>query len=462
MKRLSIRGSLTAWFVGSTIVLLAASSLAFWVGLDRALRSGLDDSLRARAETIAVLCEWEGDLGRVEFEFSDELARRLAAGREGHGLEVWGWPGGRLHGSGAPLAAPPPPDAVQPAPFAFATLDTNDAEPRRVCTHRAHRENADGSVAFDVAVSISESLRPIERQLARAGWLVLLFAGGAAAIAVAFGALVSRRLVRPLRSLETAAAAVQGGARAPMPRRGSGDELDRLAQVLDDAFGSLHEALERQARFTADAAHELRNPIAVIHNAADVALRQERTGAQYREFLADVLATARRLADVVDALLLLARMDAGALRGVFADVDLSVLARDAVGGDRRVRVEGADDTVVRAEPRLLRVLIDNLLSNALRYAGPTAPVELVVKNGGPVTLAVRDRGPGIPAAARQRIFDRFYRVSSADAGDGAGLGLAIVAEVARVHGAALGVDSSAAGTCVTVTFPAHREPAAAT
>jgi len=483
MRPLSIRASVTLWFVALTTLLLVGFSATLHSSLSRTLHADLDVELRARAQTLVGFCDWDEEAGKVEFELPDELGAELGAGRAGRGLEVWTWPDhAPLHVAGEPIPPAPAPTPTTGAalPTALAmgaspplpderlvTLD-GDA-PRRLCTLIAHvaARPAEGDEpahpGFDVQVRATESLAPVEAQLRSIGWLIVALVAVTVVVVVAFGLFLSRRVTRPLEQLGRAAATVRAGGRTPMPRRGSGDEVDALADVLDATFASLADAMDRQARFTADAAHELCNPIAVIRNAADVALRHERSAAEYRDFLGDVLATSDRMAAIVAALLTLARMDAGTLRSRFRDLDLRAVVAESVAalaerGTRVVVTDGAP-APLRGDAGLLRVLLDNLLANALRHA-EGQPVEVAVRPDGDdhVLLSVRDHGPGVPVEARQRIFERFFRVA-APAADrrtghaGTGLGLAIVAEVARVHAAACDVEDSEPGARFIVRFP---------
>ncbi|MFO0981428.1 MAG: histidine kinase dimerization/phospho-acceptor domain-containing protein [Planctomycetota bacterium] len=467
MRPLSIRVSLIAWFVGSTMLLLVSFSVTLYLSIDHALRASLDAQLQAQAQTLAALCDWDDETSAVEFDLSPELAAEFRARVSGCGLDVRTWPAqGLLCQLGQPL---PPVTASTPdgaLPPSTRLMSFSDSEPRRLCavlaTIPAVAESATepAAPAFSVLVRVTQSLRPLQLQMQRVSWLILMLVAGALVVVLAFGWFLSRRVVRPLDRLGKAAAAVSPGGDARMPRHGSGDEVDQLADILDATFASLKESLARQARFTADAAHELRNPISVIRNAAAVALRQERSGEEYRAFLADVLVTSRRMGGIVEALLLLARMDAGVVRGRFASVNLLAIAsesRDAFAEQRsRVRLKNGTGAMVRGEAGLLRVLTDNLLSNALRYSPEDQPVDVTVRQDDRgIALSVRDFGPGVSEATRALMFERFFRGEAAPLDPaGAGLGLAIVAEVARLHAAACDVENAAPGTRVTVWFPA--------
>jgi signal transduction histidine kinase len=472
MRRLTLRARVTAWFIGVVMLLLGGFSFTLYTRLRSALHEGVDTALAARAEALLGACEWDEESGDVEFKPSPQVAAEFDAGHPGRGLEVWsGSSRKQLHRSGDSIpgerpAGPLPADVDRAVTFA----DVDGDPRRRLCTLLArlpavpaHDDDPDRP-AYEVAVRITESFAAVDAQLGRVAWPALALIGGAWLVVLAFGDFLSRHFVRPLRELNAAADAVRPGERAKMPRSGNGDELDQLAAVLDRTFASLEESLERQTRFTANAAHELRNPIAVIRNATEVALRHERTGDEYRRFLADALAASLQVGRMVDALLLLARLDAKAAQPLFNDVDLGDVARESAAAlapdSGAIRIENGADGTVRGERGLLRVLVDNLLDNAFRFRGEK-PVEVGIArgDGGDITLRVRDFGPGLPAEEREHVFERFYRVDGRQNGhDGAGLGLSIVADVARLHGAKCCVEDAAPGTRVVVTFPARDPP----
>ncbi len=468
MKPLSIRTGLTAWFVGLTFLLLLAFSAVLYASVSRTLHDGLDKRLETTARGLAALADWEEKAHAVEIELSKQLAAQQEASHPEMSQEVWDWPDQwSVHRSGKAIDVPLPDasfgqgvDLTACPAVVFSTIDTPEGA-RRLCTllhHCAPSPEDLEDLEFDVLVRVAEDLAPVQAQLAQLAWVVVILAAISAAVVLIFGVLISRRVIRPLKELGKAATAIRAGRAVKLPRRGTGDEVDDLGEILDEAFSRLEDALQRQTRFTSDAAHELRNPIAVIRNAAEIALRRKRSPDEYRDFFGDVLATAKRMGQVVEALLLLARLDAGQAASTFEKVDLVAVAHDSAtaqplaGG--RVSIEGKSPAFVEGDEGLLRVLIDNLLSNALRYSGREAPVNVTVVNSDGVTLSVKDEGPGIPSDAVGRVFDRFYRIESANPDvPGAGLGLALVSEVARVHSVESRIDTSQGGTCVIVKFP---------
>ncbi|MEU8382990.1 ATP-binding protein [Streptosporangium sp. NPDC048865] len=222
--------------------------------------------------------------------------------------------------------------------------------------------------------------------------------------------------------------------RVPVPR--SRDEIARLAETMNRTLDRLELAVSRHKRFVADAAHELRSPLAILRTRLELA----RPGPLAAEALTDV----ERIQALTSDLLLLARLDAGE-PACHEEVDLGQVTAEEAARSRprpevRVTLEVAADTVVLGSAGQLRRLVANLVDNAVRHAGSAVTVRLAV-DGGEAVLDVRDDGPGIPAEHHEAVFDRFTRLDEArdrDAG-GAGLGLAIARDIAVRHGGSLRV-----------------------
>jgi len=242
--------------------------------------------------------------------------------------------------------------------------------------------------------------------------------------------------------------------RVPPPE--TGDEIARLAETMNATLDRLADAAERQRRFVADAAHELRSPLAGLRNTVEVALAHGDSADP------QVLrATIERLHRLTDDLLLLARLERTA-PAAGKPVDLTAIA-DELAGERRYRVPPEERIVVdAAEPALvtgreeeLARLLGNLLDNACRYARDRITVTVAKPKPGWVRVVVRDDGPGIPEADRERVFERFARVDEArDRGHGgAGLGLAIARDIAERHGGRLYAARSAGGACLVAELP---------
>lgn len=240
-------------------------------------------------------------------------------------------------------------------------------------------------------------------------------------------------------------------------------EIEPLTDALDGLLGRLRAAFERERRFTADAAHELRTPLAGLKTQAQVALRAGSPEDQ-RHALRQVVAGVDRMTRLVEQLLTLARLTDASPRRDLAPVGLSALAAQAVAAlSEQAREAGValgldarEEAWVRGDPDALAILLRNLVDNALRYGASGGRVDVSVRPGGSgAVLAVTDAGPGIPAGDRERVLERFYR-GGGEARPGSGLGLAIVRDVARWHGARLDLEAGEGGRglSVRVAFPA--------
>lgn len=249
--------------------------------------------------------------------------------------------------------------------------------------------------------------------------------------------------------------------------RGPDDELSRLASAFDEMLDRLEAAFAREQRFVADAAHELRTPLAVMKTNLEVALRQDRSARDYRTVLEELREETERLSRLAEGLLWLARSDAPHLPPP-GPVALDALVLESV--DRlaatAARKRIAFDTA-RLEPveiyghaeRLQRALF-NVLDNAVKYTPPEGRVTVVARHAGTrAEMSVHDTGPGIPAEHLPHVFERFYRADAARSRSdgGAGLGLAIARELIEAEGGELRAENKPGeGSTFVFTFPAGR------
>jgi signal transduction histidine kinase len=254
--------------------------------------------------------------------------------------------------------------------------------------------------------------------------------------------------LRPVEVLRREAAAIPAmdlSRRLAVP---SARELAALAATLNDLLRRAHEAAEQQRRFIADAAHELRNPVAALLSSLEV--HERVTGDPEAAGLAR---QAERLSELVNDLLALARLDSGSA-GLPPPVDLGQLVREEAASRPSISVNIVP-AVVRADAGLLRRAVANLLDNAVRHA--RHDVDVCIEIDGPdVVLSVTDDGPGVPDSERERIFDRFTRLDDArsrDAG-GVGLGLAIARETVVAAGGSVRVEDARPGARFVVRLPA--------
>ena len=281
-------------------------------------------------------------------------------------------------------------------------------------------------------------------------------------IALLLGRIGVNHGLKPLTDLAEQIEARGQNNLSPVPQSGLPREARVLVARINELLERLSNALRAQKRFVADAAHQLRTPLAAVllhaeraERATDVMSEREALGALHR--------SVERAARLSAQLLALARTDPEAIAAIeLKPVDLTALARQ-VGEEwvRRALERDIDfglvvpdhPVLVRGDERMLSEVLSNLIDNALRYGGSGGHVTLLVEAGSPTRLAVQDDGPGIPPEERSRIFERFYRVHNSDS-DGCGLGLSIVDEIARLHNATVEVSSGAndRGSRFTVVF----------
>ena len=304
-------------------------------------------------------------------------------------------------------------------------------------------------------------LREVEVTLARIREMFLIAIPLLIAAAATGGWFLAKRSFAPVTSMATRAAEIGASTLHERLPVGADDELGALARVLNDLLDRLEGSFEQQRRFMADASHELRTPAAVIRAEADVTLsRTTRSETEYRESMSVVQDAARRLTRIVDDIFLLARADAGHLVMHAAPIDLdevvlgAVRALQPIASERRVRIELLEvvDARIVGDADLLGRVMLNLLDNAVKHAPADSAVEVRMSSrNGSYDVSVVDSGPGIPEAARERVFERFYRVDTAraraesTATSGAGLGLAIARRLADMHRGAVDLVSSRAG-----------------
>jgi signal transduction histidine kinase len=287
------------------------------------------------------------------------------------------------------------------------------------------------------------------------------------ALAAILGWIFSGRALRPVHRITTAArAASEHNLSARVAPTGPRDELRELAETFDEMLGRLQAAFEGQQRFIANASHELRTPLAVMRATVDVVLgNPDSTAGDLRAMGEDIRAAVDHAEHLIGALLILARNERGLT--VREETDLATVAEDVLDttglGDRRVHAT-LEPAVISGDPVLAERLIANLVDNAVRYNLPAGDIWISTRTmAGSSQLTVATTGPVISPADAGRIFQPFQRLSDRTSQDGFGLGLAIVASIAAIHGGtATARPRDDGGLSVTVTIPSAGTPAQGT
>ncbi|MEA3213564.1 MAG: two-component system, OmpR family, sensor kinase [Chthoniobacter sp.] len=312
---------------------------------------------------------------------------------------------------------------------------------------------------FLVGRSIEGELREL-RQLA---WYLGAAGGGVLALGLLGGWWMASRVIRPIAAIsDTAEKIATGDLSQRIPTANSDDELGRLTSVLNSTFSRLDAAFTQQARFTADAAHELRTPVAAVLMHAQNGLASQPLNDEQRESFESCQRAAQRMRRLIDSLLELARLDAGQEAMKREPFDLAAIANDCLdlvqtfadarGIELRLQV---DPTPCTGDAERIGQVITNLLTNAIEHTNSQITVRSYRENGSAV-FTVSDNGPGIPPDHLPHLFKRFYRAnrSRSDGGEHNGLGLAISKAIVEAHSGSLELQSRPGdGATFTMRLP---------
>lgn len=277
---------------------------------------------------------------------------------------------------------------------------------------------------------------------------------------------IARRAFRPLKEITSTAAAINEAAdlsaRVAVP---PGDhEFSRLAATFNQMFARLEGAFEAEKQFTADASHELRTPVSVIKSACEYAEKYGETPEEQRETLAMIHRQADRMAELIQQLLSITRLDQGTEGLRLEPLDLAALVEGVCAEQpyprQRLFCQVGGAVWVRGDAGLLRRLLQNLIDNGFKYGTPQGHVWVTLEGKGDTArLQVRDDGIGIPEDQQEKVWQRFYQVDpSRREGGGAGLGLAMVKKIAQLHGGTVTLDSAPGrGSAFTLILPREKK-----
>ena len=286
------------------------------------------------------------------------------------------------------------------------------------------------------------------------------------------GWFLAGKALDPVNSVaETAQRITHSNLDMQIPVRQAGDELDRLIEAFNHMMTRLDRSFEQIRQFSTDVSHELRTPLTVVRGQLEVALFTAQNVEQYREAMAEALEGVDRLSNIVRALLMLSQAESGQVALQKAQVDFAELVRDLVDQHQipaeaqgvRLAADLPRGCMIHADRTQIERLLSNLLGNAIKYTPAGGSVKVSLRpEGDRVQLIVEDTGVGIAPDHLPHIFDRFYRVPSADPEKGLGLGLSFVAWIVKAHGGTIEVESELQkGTRFIVSLPAGQFTVAA-
>jgi signal transduction histidine kinase len=458
----SISLRLTVWFSAVFFAGLALFGAVMWLDLKDTLTSGRSRTLERRTNRL-------GDLLReTQADLPDLRARKLQAFADatGNGLiEVFDANGTR--------ALPSPTAAAQAFPWPRVTPIQIDrfsevkfqGQPYRILAHPFFLDSQD--LVLCAAAPLENNRLALDAFSVGLIWAIPALL----AISALGGYALSRRALRPVDQIVAATRSISVtnlSARLPVPE--TRDELQRLSETQNEMLARLESAVKEIKRFTDDASHELRSPVAFVRTTAELALKNRQIDPASRCAFEEIVAECGKASRLLKDMLTLARADAGNPRLAFEAIDLAEVVKAVCQRCRPVAKErghilthcfedGPEDerqALVWGDYSSLQQLLWILLDNAMKYtpAPGTIGVALALAREN-VTVTVEDNGIGIPEADLPHIFERFYRADpSRSQVEGFGLGLSIAMWMAGVHGAALSVDSREhEGSVFKIVFP---------
>ncbi len=463
-----LQSRLLWWLLPALALLVAVNSVSAYRTALKAVNTAYDRSLLAVARAVADRVELRD--GRVAVEVPYIALDFFQSDLRGHVFyRVGGLDGAAVSGYDdlprVPSGLPRSEDY-----FALASFYTAEyrGEPVRIVA--LHQPVFDDRIRGMALIQVAETL--VSREALTRKLMVDTVASQLLLVALAALVIVVvvRVAFRPLGRLRSELDARAAGDLSPIDTRGVPREVGALVAGMNDYVGRLKGALDRQERFIADATHQLRTPLAVLRTQTGLALRED-DPARLRETVAAMDRSVGDTINLANQLLTRARAQHGIATPAFEELDLAKVAREAClelgtgAVARRIDLgfEGEHAVPMRADPTLIRELVKNLVDNAIRYTpeGGRVTVRMSAPGEAPA-IEVEDSGEGVAAADRERVFEPFHRLASSSQ-PGVGLGLSIVRDIARAHGAdiELGDGSGGIGLKVRVRFPRPPSPASA-
>lgn len=423
----------------SLLVLLTLTTISTWVVLrtNSSLLAGVDAALDERLVILRDAVQ------PADADTFDVTVPASSSSDPRDGFAIWDRQGRLMTSAGDAVPTRPP-------PMGRSTVD-------------AVRLRVDQTAA-GATVLVSRGIADEQGAVTGLAWTLAGVSGIGLLLVIVGSWWIAGRALAPVAAIgHTARAMIDGDLTARIPAGRIETELEELADVLNDAFDRLYESLERQRRFTADASHDLRTPLATLQAEVDWALARPRTDDEYRQSLDVCRRATTRMRALVQSLLDLARAES-ADAAVRAPVPLDDLVSQVIT-ELTPLAEAHEVTtttdvahlIVFADPAGLRAAVTNLVQNAVQYNVPGGRVDVSARHAdGVVEIFVRDTGIGLDPTDQTRVFDRFYRADPARSAGGAGLGLAIVSAFARSHGGHVEVTSTrGTGSTFSLTLPAN-------
>jgi len=451
----SLRFRLSFWTSLVLITLVGMTLLGLRAGMQLALEHELDLLILEDAREMAMYVE---NFRNTPDAINEELRRKSLSHEERNWFgQIVGSKGEVLFRTPSTPENFPPKSLGKKGPISFERF-------------RVVEYSTDNIGPGTVRILVGSSVDFINEDISLLGDMMLVAWLAIVIVAPLTGYWLAGRATRPLRQILITADKLQPRRMSErLPLSGAGDELDRLCIVINNMLDRLANYLDRQRTFLANAAHELRSPLAAMRAGVEVTLERDRSAPEYRGILEETAEQCSNLTTLVNQLLLLAETDARHLDASNTTVRLDVLAQKTISMFQGVAEQCQIDLTTDLQPvticghaHHIRPVLNNLVDNALKYSNPGDSVHLYVgiEQNDPSMglLAISDTGTGISAEDLPKLFDRFYRTDQARAKDGrrngTGLGLPIAQSIIEAHGGTIQVDSALGkGTRIEVRLP---------
>lgn len=439
----TLRWKMTAWYTLMSLVLLVGFSAGLYFVARRSLESALVNEMKLAQKQL--LAQAENEDGKFEFENEVPVSSSvnyLFTNEKGEAL----------------LSSAKSPPAISLIPWDEGAARNILLEGQRFVLMDSRLASEEG---FPLRVRMTASLREVDRTLQTILTVSYIFIPLMTAVAVFGGLMISRRSLRPIRSVIASARVITAGSLSRrIPQTAVRDEVGELITTVNRMLSSLEDAFEREKRFTSDASHELRMPVSVIMAYAESLLADARVCGDDRQAIQTILNESRQMEKIITQLLMITRGQAGRYPLCLEEVSPAEIVR-SVGEqyadlmrEKNISLQAdiPDGLSIKGDLSLLSQMLLNLVGNAVKYGKQDGYVRISCeKLENRVCIKVCDDGIGIPEESLPNIFERFYRVDASRDRSGTGLGLSIASWIAKAHGGEILAQSKQGqGTCFTV------------
>lgn len=439
---------LTWWFAGSLLALYGIAAVQVYLYEAVQARQYAMLTLTTEAQALASYLAQTGALDAPELRAPEEAVIPMWLRVLRNGRVLAQTPGTPDLPASEPASEPLMSASVMPAPPGFLVI----------------RHLVGGGEA-GTSVEAIGSMKPLQREKHRLAAGLILVGLVVIPLAALGGRALAQRALRPIGDLVASIREIDPGhldSRQRLPE-GAVEEVSVLSHAFNALLGQLQENVERMRRFTADASHEIRNPLSVLRTGLEIALRRERSLREYQDLLRENLQEIERLHTVVEGILLLARDGSGSSPKLSrAPVDLADIvsatteAFAASAAERDIRIDAIVEPgcLISGDASLLRLIVFNLLDNALKHSPDGEAVSVTARTGEKqISLVVADRGLGVRPEDRERLFERFFRGGPASGSGIGGIGLSVARWIAEAHGGTVRLLDRDRGAAFEVVLP---------